>query len=160
MGWYAMAIVDALDYFPADHPRRPDLVAIFRRMTDALVPVQDQATGLWYQILDQGTRAGNYLEASGSCMFIYSIAKAVRQGMLEPAYLDVARKGYRGALEHFVRVDKRGLAHVDRICRVAGLGGVPYRDGTYEYYVGEPIVSDDNKGVGPFILAALEMENL
>jgi unsaturated rhamnogalacturonyl hydrolase len=155
-----MAIVDVLDYFPADHPRRPDLVAIFGRMADALVKVQDQATGLWYQILDQGARAGNYLEASGSCMAVYSIAKAVRQGNLDTSYRVVARKGYQGALEHFVQVDEQGWPHLDRICRVAGLGGIPYRDGTYEYYVGEPIVSDDNKGVGPFILAALEMENI
>jgi unsaturated rhamnogalacturonyl hydrolase len=160
MGWYAMAIVDVLDYFPADHHRRSDLVAIFSRMADALVKVQNQATGLWYQILDQGARAGNYLEASGSCMAVYSIAKAVRQGNLDASYLAAARKGYQGALAHFVRVDQQGYTHLDRICRVGGLGGIPYRDGTFEYYIGEPIVSDDNKGVGPFILAALEMENI
>jgi unsaturated rhamnogalacturonyl hydrolase len=120
--------------------------------------VQDRATGLWYQVLDQGNRASNYLEASGSCMFVYAIAKAVRQGILSQDRLDMARRGYHGILSNLIRVDRRGLAHLDRICRVAGLGGNPYRDGSYEYYVGEPIVTDDNKGVGPFILASLEME--
>ena len=158
MGWYAMAIVDVLDHFPQDYPKRPDLIAIFERVIAAVAQVQDQATGLWYQVLDQGHRAGNYLEASGSCMFVYSIAKAVRRGVLGKDKLDIARKGYQGILSNLIRVDSQGLTHLDKTCLVAGLGGSPYRDGSYEYYISEPVVTDDNKGVGPFILASLEME--
>jgi unsaturated rhamnogalacturonyl hydrolase len=159
MGWYAMAIVDVLDYMPQDHAKRQDILAIFERMIAALVNVQDKATGLWYQVLDQGNRKGNYLEASGSCMFVYAIAKAVRMGYLAKTALDVAHKGYRGILDNLIRVDEQGLVNLEKVCSVAGLGGTPYRDGSYEYYVNEKIATNDYKGVGPFILASIEMEN-
>jgi unsaturated rhamnogalacturonyl hydrolase len=159
MGWYVMAIMDVLDYFPQDHPNRRDILAIFERLMTALESVQDKSTGLWYQVLDQGNRAGNYLEASGSCMFVYSIAKAVRLGYLAKTYLDMARKGYLGILDHLIRVDDQGLVNLERICGVAGLGGNPYRDGSYKYYVSEKAVTNDYKGAGPFILASLEMEH-
>jgi len=160
MGWYVMAIMDVLDYLPPDHPKRPDILAIFERTIAALIKVQDQSTGLWYQVLDQGNREGNYLEASGSCMFVYSIAKAVRQGHLPEASLDVARKGYQGVLNNLIRVDEQGLVNLEKTCGGAGLGGTPYRDGSYEYYIHERIVTNDYKGVGPFILASLEMEQI
>ncbi|MBI4785633.1 MAG: glycoside hydrolase family 88 protein [Chloroflexi bacterium] len=160
IGWYAMAIVDVLDDLPADHPRRDQIIAIFARMVPALAKVQDQPTGLWYQVLDQGHRAGNYLEASGSCMFVYAIAKAVRMGYLAPEYREVARKAFRGILGNLIEIDERGLVNLTRTCGGAGLGGNPYRDGSYEYYIGEKIVTNDYKGVGPFILASLEMETI
>jgi unsaturated rhamnogalacturonyl hydrolase len=158
MGWYAMAMVDVLDYLPQDHPERKNILEIFGRMVAALVRVQDASTGLWYQVLDQGDRAGNYLEASASCMFVYSIAKAVRQGILSENCLDVARKGYQGILDNLIRVDNQGQVNLENTCGSAGLGGTPYRDGSYEYYVNEKIVVNDYKGVGPFVLASLEME--
>jgi unsaturated rhamnogalacturonyl hydrolase len=159
MGWYTMAIVDVLDYLPAAHPRRADILAILQRLSRAIVAVQDEATGLWYQVLDQGQRAGNYLEASASCMFVYALAKAVRQGYLGQAYLDVARKGYQGILDHLIRLDEQGLVNLEKTCGGAGLGGMPYRDGSYAYYISERIVTNDYKGVGPFILASIEMEH-
>jgi len=159
MGWYAMAIVDVLDYLPQDHPKRQDILAIFAHMMAALANFQDRSTGLWYQVLDQGNREGNYLEASASCMFVYSIAKAVRQGYLSQFSLDVARKGYQGILDNLIRVDNQGLVNLEKTCGGAGLGGTPYRDGSYEYYVTEKIVTNDYKGVGPFILASIEMEH-
>jgi unsaturated rhamnogalacturonyl hydrolase len=158
IGWYAMAIVDVLDCFPQDHPRRPELIAILARVVDAVAQVQDAATGLWWQILDHPGRPGNYLEASASAMFAYAIAKAVRGGYLPPERLPVAEAGYQGLLRELVSVDAQGLVTLDGICAVAGLGGTPYRDGSYEYYVGEPIKPNDYKGVGPFILASLELE--
>lgn len=158
IGWYAMAIVDVLDYFPLEHPQRPELLAIFARLADAVAKVQDPATGLWWQILDHPGRPGNYREASASAMFSYAIAKAVRKGYLPPDWLPVARAGYDGLLRELVSVDAEGQVTLDGICAVAGLGGNPYRDGSYEYYIGEPIKPNDYKGVGPFILAALEFE--
>jgi unsaturated rhamnogalacturonyl hydrolase len=158
VGWYAMAMVDVLDYLPQDHPRRPNILAILDRVITAVTRVQDQSTGLWYQVLDRGGRAGNYLEASGSCMFVYSIAKAVRLGYLAKNALDVARKGYQGILDNFIRVDEQELVNLEKTCGGAGLGGTPYRDGSYEYYVTEQVVTNDYKGIGPFILASIEME--
>lgn len=159
MGWYAMAIVDVLDYLPADHAARPTLIAILARLIPAVLKVQDQATGLWYQVLDQGSRAGNYLEASASCMFVYAIAKAVRKAYLPIEYLAIAQRSYQGIVTKFLRIDDRGLVNLEGTCSVAGLGGDPYRDGSYEYYIKEPIVTNDYKGVGAFILAAVEIEN-
>lgn len=158
VGWYAMALVDVLDYFPPAHPRRPAIVAVLQRLAEAVARVQDPASGVWFQILDQGGRSGNYLEASASCMFVYALAKGARMGYLDAGYRAVAGRAYAGILEHFIAVDEQGLVNVTHICSVAGLGGEPYRDGSFAYYISEPVVVNDLKGVGAFILAANEME--
>ena len=155
MGWYAMALVDALDYFPATHPGRQNLTAILQRLATALLPYQDAQTGLWYQVVDQGTRAGNYLEASGSSMFVYALAKGVNKGYLDKSYRAVAEKGYQGLIRNLVKVNPGGEINLLQVCEVAGLSAD--RDGSYEYYIREPIRIDDPKGVGPFIFASLEL---
>ena len=160
VGWYAMAIPDVLDYLPADHPQRGRLVEIFRSVMEAVMRFQDPASGAWYQVLDQGDRPGNYLEASASCMFVYALAKGARLGYLGEEAREAAHKGYRGILEQFVTVGDAGLVSVHQICSVGGLGGTPYRDGSFEYYIGEKVMSDEYKGVGAFILASTEMEKL
>ena len=139
---------------------RPTLLDILSRLAAALVRFQDSASGLWYQIVDQPQRPGNYRESSASAMLAYAFAKAVRQGWLAAEYLSAARRAYRGLLENMIRVDARGLVSLEGTCSVAGLGGDPYRDGSFNYYINEPIVANDFKGVGPFILAALEMEKV
>lgn len=160
IGWYGMAIVDVLDHFPLTHAARADFLAILERIITAVSHVQDPSTGLWWQILDQGGKPGNYLEASGTCMFVYTIAKGVRKGYLDESWLPVATKGFAGLLHHLVTVDEEGLVNLHGICATAGLGGNPYRDGSYDYYVNEPIITNDLHGVGAFILAAAELENL
>jgi len=160
MGWYAMTLPDVLDHFPEGHPQLGNMLAIFRDLAAALVSVQDEGSGVWYQVLDQRGRDGNYLEASASCMFVYALAKGVRKGYLRPSALDAARRGYDGILTQFVTVDGSGLANLHHICGVGGLGGKPYRDGSFEYYVGEKVLSNDYKGVGAFMLASLEMKRL
>jgi unsaturated rhamnogalacturonyl hydrolase len=159
MGWYAMAVVDALEHFPRDHAQRGTIAGIFERMVGALERVQDAESGLWYQVLDQGKRKGNYLEASGSSMFVYAIAKGLRLGYLSPYYRKLAIRGFEGMLKHLVTRDEAGV-HLHRICRGAGLGNRPYRDGSYTYYVSEEIVSDHFMGVAPFLLACVEMAKL
>jgi unsaturated rhamnogalacturonyl hydrolase len=158
VGWYVMAIVDVLDHLPQEHAGRPELIAILDRTACALVRVQDEGTGLWYQILDLPEREGNYLEASASAMFVYAFARAVRGGYLAQDFLFSARRGYHGLLQNLIKIDSQGLLTLEKVCGGAGLGGRPYRDGSFEYYVNEEIVPNDPKGVGPFILAALEME--
>jgi unsaturated rhamnogalacturonyl hydrolase len=160
MGWYAMGIVDVLDHLPQHHPQREKIVLILGSLMSALSRVQNQPSGLWYQVLDQADREGNYLEASASCMIVYATAKGVRKGYLNTEYLDLAGTGYQGILKHFVEVDDQGLVNLHQICGVAGLGGTPYRDGSFEYYASEPVVTNDYKGVGPFIMASVEMERL
>ena len=157
MGWYTMAIVDILDYLPANHPDRQALTEILQKTCDALLKVQDPATGLWYQVLDQGTREGNYLEGSGSAMFIYVFAKGAKLGYLDEKYLDIANKSFDGYLKTLVTTDDKGMVTIHNIVGGCGLGGNPYRDGSYEYYISERRADNDTKGVAPFILAALEL---
>ena len=158
MGWYSMALVDVLDFFPNDHPKRSEIIGVLDRLATAIARYQDQQTGVWYQVVDQGARQGNYLESSASSMFVYSLIKAVKKGYLDPKFSDVAQKGYEGILKNLIEVDEQGLVNILNGCSVAGLGGNPYRDGSYEYYISEPVRSNDPKAVGPFILASLEFE--
>jgi unsaturated rhamnogalacturonyl hydrolase len=158
MGWFMMALLDVLDHLPREQAGRQDLIAILERTARAVVHVQDEKTGLWYQILDLPERAGNYQEASASAMFVYAFAKGVREGYLSQDFLFPARRGYHGLLQNLIKIDAQGLLTLEKVCGGAGLGGKPYRDGSFEYYVNEKIVPNDPKGVGPFILAALEME--
>jgi unsaturated rhamnogalacturonyl hydrolase len=160
MGWFSMAIVDVLDYIPEDQPRRGDLIIILQEMVEKLSEIQDQQTGGWYQVLDRSGDPGNYIETSCTAMFTYSILKGVRKGYLDARYLDTAKKAYNGLIDNFITVDSEGLVTMSGICGVAGLGGNPYRDGSYEYYIGEVIRDNDPKGVGPFIMASLEYEKL
>ena len=158
IGWYAMALVDALDYFPADHPARPELIALLQKVCAGVVRYQDPGSGLWYQVTDQGDRKGNYLEATGSSMFVYALAKGINHGYLSRDYLPAVLKGYAGLVGRLVKVDATGPGLPDACCAVAGLGYG--RDGTFDYYVGEPVVDNDLKGVGPFILAGIELQQL
>lgn len=160
IGWFVMALVDVLDYLPTAHANRAELVAMLNRLAQALVQFQDPASGLWYQVVDQVARFGNYREASVSAMLAYGFAKGVRLGWLPPEFLTAALRAYHGLLENMIRIDSRGALTLEGTCSVAGLGGTPYRDGSYEYYVKEPVAANDFKGVGPFILAALELDNV
>ncbi len=158
MGWYAMALVDALDYFPQNHPQRGALIGILKRLAVAVQKYQEPKSGLWYEVLDQGNRKGNYLEASVSCMFVYALAKGVRKGYLPGSYLAVARKGYGGIVSRFIKTDGEGQVNLEGTVSVGGLGGNPYRDGSYEYYLSEKVVTNDPKGVGAFLMASNEIE--
>ena len=158
MGWYAMALVDTLDYFPTQHPQRSELIAILNRLAKAVAMYQDKSSGLWFQVMDKGTEKGNYLESSGSAMFVYALAKGVRNGYLAPSYLSVARKGYKGLVDRYVKTDANGQTNLEGTVSVSGLGGNPYRDGSYEYYLSERVVTNDPKGVGAFLMAINEIE--
>ena len=116
---------------------------------------QDTESGLWYQVTDQGGRKGNYLEATGSSMFVYTLAKGVNRGYLGRDYVPAALKGYAGLTGKLVQVDQKGRVTLTQCCAGAGLGYG--RDGTYEYYLSEAVVDNDLKGVGPLILAGLEL---
>lgn len=158
MGWYAMALVDALDYYPAGDPGKDSLIAILNRTAAAVGKYQDTATGCWFQVLDKAGSKGNYVEASASCMFVYALAKGVRLGYLPASYRKVAAKGYAGILQQFIKKNKEGDITLAGTVSVAGLGGEPYRDGSYEYYLSEKVIDNDPKGVGAYLLAANEME--
>lgn len=159
MGWLAMALVDSWESFPESHEGRAVLEGVFGRLSRALLAFQDPGTGLWHQVVDRGGQPGNYLEASVSAMLAYAFAKALRVGLSgDEALGPAADRAYEGCLRRFLAVDAAGRPRYEGTCAVAGLGGNPYRDGSYAYYVGEPVKANDYKGAGPFILASVEYE--
>jgi unsaturated rhamnogalacturonyl hydrolase len=157
LGWYAMALVDALDYFPANHPKQKELIKYLNNLATALLKFQDKS-GLWYQVTDKGGKEGNYLEASGSAMFAYAFAKGENKGYLPKKYKKAANKAFDGLITNLMKIDSDGGIRLTQCCAVAGLGGNPYRDGSYEYYINERKKDNDPKATGPFILAALELD--
>ena len=159
MGWYMMALVDTLDHYPAQDPGRKQLLAQLERDAATVARYQDGTTGLWYQVLDKGAEKGNYLESSASCMFVYALAKGVREGYLPERYRATAERGYKGILSHFIQSGPGDDVSLTGTVKVGGLGGDPYRDGSYAYYIGEKVGTNDAKGVGAFLLASTEMEN-
>ena len=159
MGWYIMALVDVLDNFPANHPKRAELLAILNRTATAAVKYQDPKSGVWFDILDMPTRKGNYLESSASSMFVYGLAKGVRKGWLASSFMAAANKGYAGLKKEFVEPAGNERINLTKTVSVSGLGGKPkYRDGSFEYYISEKVITNDPKGVGAFICASAEME--
>jgi len=160
MGWYGMALVDALDYFPAGHPGRDTLVGILRRYAEAVRQVQDNTSGIWWDVLDKPGQKANFPEASASAMFVYTLARGVRLGYLPKRFGAGAESGYSGIKDEFISTVGRDLATVSGTVAVSGLGGNPYRDGSYAYYTGEKVVDNDPKGVAAVLLAAVEMSEL
>lgn len=159
LGWFVMAMTDVLEYLPPDHPGRAQIHTNLVSLLAALQRYADVATNLWFQIPDEPRRPLNYLESSGSLMILAAIAKCLRLGYLTgPQWQEALDRGWANAIDEFCSISAQGWVNVHRMCHVAGLGGATRRDGTYAYYMSEPIVTNDHKGVGPFLLLAAEME--
>lgn len=159
LGWYGMAMVDVLDHFPPNHPGRDSIIGILNRFANAIVKYQDPKTGAWYDIVNMQTTPKNYLEASGSAMLIYTLAKGMRKGYLPASYLQNVNKGYAGIVKQFIKTED-GQVNLHGTVSVSGLGGNPYRDGSFEYYMSEKVIVNDPKGIGAFIKCAVEVEML
>lgn len=157
-GWFAMALVDVLEIMPENVPGREKLVGIVRHLADTLPKWADSQSGMWYQVLDRPAAQGNYLESSCSIMFTYMYLKASRLGLLKPSDKDYARNLYKLFNEQFVRLDSDCNLNITSCCSVAGLGGKQNRKGDYEYYLSEPVIDNDCKSVGAYIMASLEYE--
>ena len=180
-GWYSMALIEVLDALPENYARRQEVIDLLKKDLDAVIKWQDRQTGTWYQVMDQPGREGNYLESTCSSMFAYVLLKAYRKGYVGSKYRDAGIKAYRGIINNFIRVNADKTISLTNCCSVAGLGpGISpevsaalkkinpkakasenlRRDGSYGYYLSEPIRDNDAKGIGPFIWASLEMEQL
>jgi unsaturated rhamnogalacturonyl hydrolase len=158
VGWYGMAMVDALEHFPANHPGKAPIIAILQRYAQMVSAYQDPKSGCWYDIIDLPNRTGNYLEASASCMITYTLQKGMRMGWLPTKYSVSVAKAWTGIQQQFVRYSNANEIELHGTVSVSGLGGKPYRDGSFEYYMSEKVVVDDPKGMGAFINCAAEME--
>ena len=156
MGWYMMALVDVLDYLPKDHPKRAEIIKILNDLSKSLEKYRDPKTGMWFQVTDKIGAEGNYVESSGSAMFIYTWVKGAQKGYLPKEYLEIVRKAYYQFIKRFIKENNDGTISLTDVCSVAGLGGEPrYRDGSYQYYISEPKRDNDPKAVGPFIMLSV-----
>jgi len=160
LGWTAMAIVEVLDWIPEGTKDREALIDWLSEIVSKLPQYSDPKTGMWFQVMDQPGREGNYVEATGSAMFIYAMLKGYRKGYLGKDVKIFAVKSYERFLKTFISYDENGLMNINQCCSVGGLGGKQNRMGDFAYYLSEPIRSNDPKGVGPFIWASLEYENM
>lgn len=157
MGWYAMALIDTAEIMPDTmKEEKESLLKNYRELIDAMLPYQDKETGMWYQVVNRGRIVPNYLETSGSAIFAYAIMKSVRLGFLEPSYFDYGKRAFDGICRTYLS-EKDGELQLGGICLVAGLGNKEMREGTFEYYMREPVVMNDAKGVAPLILAYVEI---
>lgn len=156
-GWYVMALVDVLELMPHDHKDRAALIQILKRVLRALEHVQDRKTGLWYQVPDRGNEEGNYIESTCSAMYCYAMAKGARIGILPSAYTRKAQLILKNIRRHRMRTEEDGTLTLTHCCAVAGLGGTPFRSGTYDYYIHERIRDNDPKGIAALILASIEL---
>ena len=168
LGWYTMAMIEVLDALPEDYARRDEVIELFQKAMKAVVKYQDKKTGVWYDVLDVNDPR-NYLESTCSSMFAYCLLKGVRKGYLDSSFKNAGVKAYNGILKNFIRVNADKTISLTDCCSVSGLGPGPgpyvskpnyKRDGSFEYYMSEPIRDNDAKGVGPFIWASLEMERM
>lgn len=166
LGWYAMAITECLDVIPQNHPRRSEVVQLLNRVMNAVMRYQDSETGAWYDVMDVKNDS-NYLESTASCMFAYVLLKGSREGYLPQECRNAGIKAYQGILKEFVKVNPDTTLSLTQCCAVSGLGPGPgpyvsqpnfRRDGSFAYYMSEPIRDNDAKGIGPFLWASLEME--
>jgi unsaturated rhamnogalacturonyl hydrolase len=158
VGWYGMAMVDALEQFPDNHPGKAQIQAILQRYANMVATYQDAKSGCWYDILDLPNRKGNYLEASATCMITYTLQKGMRMGWLPAQYNQSVQKAWSGIQTNFIRYSNSKEIELHGTVSVSGLGGKPYRDGSFEYYMSEKVVVDDPKGMGAFIKCAAEVE--
>jgi unsaturated rhamnogalacturonyl hydrolase len=153
-----MAIVDVLDFLPENHPERPDIIHILTGLAVSLEQYRDPETGLWYQVTDKQGMEGNYLESTGSIMFIYMWVKGAQKGYLDNSYLEKGKTAYEQYVKQFIVENPDGTIRVTNCCSVAGLGGSGNRNGSYEYYISEPVRDNDPKATGPFILTSLLLD--
>ncbi|MCH5311173.1 MAG: glycoside hydrolase family 88 protein [Prevotella sp.] len=174
-GWYTMALIELLDALPENYARRQEVIDLVQKDLAAVVKWQDKETGLWYQVMDAPGREGNYLESTCSSMFAYALLKAARKGYVGEEFCEAGVKAYKGIINNFIEVNPDKTISLTKCCEVAGLGpGVSAkvlkaapkvkenkrRDGSFNYYISEPVRANDAKGVGPFIWASLEMEQM
>ena len=158
IGWFMMSMIDALDFIPENHPKRPEIVKILQELALSLENFRDKETGMWYQVTDQLDKEKNYLESTGSIMFIYSWIKGAQKGYLDKSYEGKGIEAYDNYVKRFVK-EENGIVSITDCCEVAGLGGdKKYRDGSFDYYVSEPIRDNDPKAIGPFIMTSILLD--
>ncbi len=152
-----MALIDTMDVMPPSmSEEKARLGQIYRELIDAMLPYQDKENGMWYQVVNRAGIRPNYPETSGSAIFAYAIMKSVRRGYLPSSYFQYGRRAFEGICSTYLS-EEDGKLQLGGICLVAGLGNKEMREGTFDYYMREPVVKNEAKGVAPLILAYIEI---
>lgn len=161
IGWFCISLIDNIDYIDDENARK-ELCSLFAEAIEGIAQYADPETGMYWQVVDQGGREGNYLETSGSSMIAYAMMKGARLGVIDKKYAAMGRKTFDGICKKYLKITDDGDLDLGGICLVAGLGPEdnPRRDGSYEYYVSEPVVDNDAKGVAPFVLCYTEVKRM
>ncbi|TDL21935.1 glycosyl hydrolase, partial [Rickenella mellea] len=155
MGWFSMALVDVLDYFPQTHPGRAQLIGYLQSLAPALKAAADPKTGAWWLVISSPGRAGNYFESSGAAMYVFSLLKGIRKGYLDKTtFFPVAEKAYQYLNSTFIRKATNGTLLWEGTVIVGSLDG----NGTFEYYISQSVDENDLKGISPMVLASVEYE--
>jgi len=162
IGWYTVGLVDTIGYMDRSQPDlKAQLITIFRKTIEGLEQYIDPAKHMFWQVVDQGGREGNYLETSGSAMIAYAMMKGARLGYTDRRFAEVGKNVFDGICAEYL-TETDGKLNLGGICLMAGLGpeDKPHRNGTFEYYISEPVVENDAKGTGPFVMAYTEVKRL
>lgn len=161
IGWFCISLIDIIEFID-DENAKSELVKIFAEEIDGISQYADKETSMYYQVVDKGGEEGNYLETSGSSMIAYAMMKGARLGVIDGKYAEQGRKTFDGICKKYLSISENGDLNLGGICLVAGLGPEdnPRRDGSYEYYISEPVVENDAKGVAPFVLCYTEVKRM
>jgi len=160
IGWFIMSMAEVLQSYPIEYKQYNEILTIYKNLAESLLKYQDPKTKLWYQIIDKGDKKGNYIETSASLMFIYSFIKGFNNKLLDKKYYDIAKEAYESLKKEFISKDENGNMFLENVVSVGGLGGNPFRDGSFEYYISEPLRKNDFKGYGVLILVENEFNKL
>ncbi len=157
IGWFTVALVDIIEIIDDEYAKER-LCRIFSDLIESITAFRDES-GLYWQVVDKPYKEGNYLETSGSSMIAYAMLKGARLGVIDSSYAALGKGTFDGICERYLKISDSGELNLGGICLVAGLGpeNNRRRDGSYEYYVSEPIVENDAKGVAPFVLCYTEI---
>lgn len=161
IGWYSIALADLAEILPEGTPEREEIAGMFRELMESAAKYADPETGMYWQVVDQAGREGNYPETSGSSMIACAMLKGARLGILDGTFREQGRRTFDGILRGYLKADG-DMLELSNICLVAGLGPEDNRrrDGSYAYYISEPVVSNDAKGAAPFVLCYTEIRRL
>ena len=161
IGWYSLALTDLTEIIPRGMEERDELAETLRDLMESISAFADPETGMYWQVVNRAGQEGNYLETSGSAMVACAMLKGARLGVLDPSFREQGKKTFNGIVQNHLKVQD-GMIGLDNICLVAGLGpeNNRRRDGSYEYYISEPVVSNDAKGAAPFVLCYTEIRRL
>ncbi len=156
IGWFAMALIDCLDYLPANHPERKNIESMFQKVCASILKYQDGKTDLWYQIINKGDQKGNWIETSASAMFTYAFAKGAHKKLLDGSFLDASDKAFNSIWKNYMYTDEKGDVHLDQAVKVGSLN-IKNSKGDYDYYISCERRLDDYKGLAALLYASMEL---